>query len=89
MARINQSGSASNSGANNGSGNSRYDKSKYPDWLKSLSDDELDKYFEDHPNSKYAKNSRAGKTDDPTADDPNETHSKPLIQRLTFKGWAS
>lgn len=71
------------------SAGSRYDKSKYPDWLKSLSDDELDKYFEDHPNSKYAKNSRAGKTDDPTADDPNETHSKPLIQRLTFKGWAS
>lgn len=69
----------------------KYDTSKFPDWLKSLSDSQLDDYFNEHPNSKYlGKNKRGGgeSTDNPANDDPDEQHKLPLIKRLTFGGWA-
>ena len=68
---------------------SRFDRSQFPQWLDSLSDDQLDEYFAEHPTSKYnpANSQGNNQSNDPPADEQTE-HSLPLYKRLTFNGWS-
>ena len=73
---------------------SKYNRSTFPDWLNTLSDEHLDKYFADHPTSKYNPFTD-GQGDDEdndsgssARDDDWTEHKRPLALRLTFTGWS-
>ena len=69
---------------------SKYNRSQFPDWLNTLSDAHLDKYFADHPTSKY--NPFTDGQGDEEEETPSEQewteHKLPLARRLTFTGWS-
>lgn len=69
---------------------SKYNRSSFPDWLNTLSDEHLDKYFADHPTSKYNPftDGQGDEGGDSEQEDDWTEHKLPLARRLTFTGWS-
>lgn len=78
---------------------SKYNRSSLPDWLNTLTDANLDKYFAEHPTSQYNPSTNGGGSGggsggadtDPPEDDEDDDwteHKLPLARRLTFTGWS-
>lgn len=63
---------------------SKFDRSSWPDWLNTMSDDQAEAYFAEHPTSIY--NPDSAQQQEET--DFENKHRLPLYRRLTFSGWA-